>query len=157
MIPFSLLWGGFVVFWFVLVRDQAPLQSVLVDILLSVAAAYVVVGRFFHRRYRKRHIFYALTDHRALILQEAWPRSIETVDLATVWAITIRARRSGFGHIFFGEAPRWGGFFEEGWPASGRGYRWSNAQTPARFLDLRDANEVYRLVEEQRDRLASER
>jgi len=74
-IPFSLLWGGFALFWEAsalgLVRwdgdeGRAPLFFVLWGIPFVLIGLYLMVGRFFYKAWRKRRTLYAVTDRRVL-------------------------------------------------------------------------------------------
>jgi hypothetical protein len=70
MIPFSLMWAGFAVFWNVRVwLDGAPWFFRLWGLPFLLVGAYLVVGRFVVRQRRKRRLIYGLTDRRALILK----------------------------------------------------------------------------------------
>jgi hypothetical protein len=68
VVPFSLLWGGFAFFWegSVIVTGAGPL-FVLWGIPFVAIGLYMIVGRFFYKRRRKRRTAYALTDERALV------------------------------------------------------------------------------------------
>src|SRR5436853_5210270 len=68
MIPFSLLWAGFAVFWEVeAFRDSAPYFFRFWGIPFILAGADLVVGRFVWDTWRRARTFYGVTDHRVLI------------------------------------------------------------------------------------------
>ena len=68
LVPFSLLWGGFSVFWTVSValRAATPL-SALFGLPFVLFGLYFVAGRFVYKARRKRQTVYGLTAGRALI------------------------------------------------------------------------------------------
>jgi hypothetical protein len=73
LIPFSILWGGFALFWNVGVWVAgAPLFFSLFGLPFLAVGAYMTVGRFYHDRYLRRHTVYALTDRRAFIASSAF-------------------------------------------------------------------------------------
>lgn len=68
MVPFSLLWGGFAIFWEVTAIAQgAPAFFVVFGALFVAIGLYVMVGRFFVKARTKRQTAYGLTDSRALV------------------------------------------------------------------------------------------
>src|SRR6185369_2341404 len=73
LIPFSLLWGGFAIFWNVGVwsfpGQGPPLAFRLFGVPFLVIGLYFIVGRFFHDAYVRKNMFYAVTDQRVLVLR----------------------------------------------------------------------------------------
>jgi hypothetical protein len=76
-IPFSLLWTGFFVFWESRAfgwsgteQGQPNFFLVLWGIPFLAIGNFMVWGRFFHDAWLKRRTYYAVTNRRALILQE---------------------------------------------------------------------------------------
>lgn len=68
LVPFTLLWGGFAIFWNVMVwRGHAPVFFRFWGIPFLLIGIYLIAGRFFVKRNRKRGLEYALTRSRALI------------------------------------------------------------------------------------------
>lgn len=68
MVPFSLMWGGFAIFWEsgVLVSG-APVLFALFGLPFVGIGLYFIFGRFIVKARRKRQTAYGLTDHRALV------------------------------------------------------------------------------------------
>jgi predicted transporter len=63
LIPFTLLWGGFAVAFFiqgVTGRMRADASTVLVGSLFALVGLYLIAGRFVVKAYRKRRTSYAV-------------------------------------------------------------------------------------------------
>jgi len=68
IIPSSLLWGGFSIFWEVgAARSGAPLPFVLFGAPFVAVGLFFVFGQFIAKARRKRQTAYGLTDRRALV------------------------------------------------------------------------------------------
>ena len=103
MIPFSIFWAGFAVFWEIgVVRSGAAGSFSLFGIPFLVIGAYITVGRFFFDAYQRSHSRYVLTDCRALIVRD-WPtRRLQSVNLATLPVIGLTNHADGTGTLMFG-------------------------------------------------------
>src|SRR6185437_8193931 len=84
MIPFSLLWGGFAIFWEIgALRTNGP-NAVLMSIWgipFVLAGLYLIVGRFFVDAGIRAKTFYGLTNHRAIIISGLFSRTINALAL----------------------------------------------------------------------------
>jgi hypothetical protein len=69
LIPFSLIWGGFAIFWEVGVVAHGSLLFSLFGLPFVAMGLYFIFGRFVVKSRRKRQTSYGLTDRRALV---AW-------------------------------------------------------------------------------------
>ena len=75
-IPFSLVWGGFMIFWEAGALGSSANSSktgdgdvfmILWGIPFVLCGQYLIWGRFFHDAWLKRRTFYAVTNRRACI------------------------------------------------------------------------------------------
>ena len=77
LIPFSLVWGGFAIFWNVGVwTGGAPFFFSIFGLPFLIVGAYVTIGRFFHDQLRRRGTVYALSTKRAFIARSSFGRSL---------------------------------------------------------------------------------
>ncbi len=68
LVPFSLLWGGFAIFWLITVLvEGAPVPFALFGVPFVAVGLYFIFGRFIYKAYRKRQTVYGLTEGRALV------------------------------------------------------------------------------------------
>src|SRR5436305_1981729 len=74
IVPFSLLWGGFVFFWecTVLSQPNAPRFMALFGVPFVLVGAYIIFGRFFFDAFQRSRTAYALTDERIIIVSRAF-------------------------------------------------------------------------------------
>jgi hypothetical protein len=69
VVPFSLMWGAFVIFWEVaVVSSGGPAFFVAWGIPFVLIGLYMIFGRFIYKRRQRRRTLYAITDQRALAL-----------------------------------------------------------------------------------------
>ena len=77
MIPFSLLWAGFALFWNAGVWTMgAPFFFKIWGLPFLIVGAYITVGRFFIDQRIRKHTVYALTTKRAFIATSAFGRKL---------------------------------------------------------------------------------
>jgi len=106
MIPFSLLWGGFAVYWeSSVVRTHAPPFMEWWGIPFVCIAAYITVGRFFYDAWRRTRTAYGLTTERVLISSGGLSPRLLSMDLASLPAVSLDERPDGSGTITFGPVP----------------------------------------------------
>ena len=112
MIPFSLVWGGFAVYWNASVwRANAPSMFKLWGIPFLCVAAYITVGRFFYDAWMRSRTAYGLTTERVLISTAGFAPSLKSLDLRTLPTIMLTERPDGSGTIAFAPVPQqfgWG-------------------------------------------------
>jgi hypothetical protein len=100
VIPFSLMWGGFAIFWLLgasglwdIWQNKPSHRFELFGIIWGtpfvLVGQYFIWGRFVHHRWKKKHTYYALTSRRALIVEyrlrnrtasSAWFEALAQID-----------------------------------------------------------------------------
>ena len=141
-IPFSLMWGGFAIFWETTVlRSNAPGFFVLWGIPFVLMGLYLIVGRFFLDAKQRGCTFYALSNERILIVSGVFNRSAKSLNLRTLSDLSLTEGKNGEGSISFGGgspvSSLLGGF--AGWPGMG-------AQTAPRFELIANAKSVFNTI-----------
>jgi hypothetical protein len=102
VIPFSLLWAGFAVFWeYSVLSTNGPVFFQLWGIPFVLVGLYMVVGRFFVDAWVRARTAYAVTDQRIFILS-GFSRSLTSLTLRTLPEVTVTERSDGSGMISFG-------------------------------------------------------
>lgn len=145
LIPFSLMWGGFALFWNVGVwTEGAPLFFRLWGLPFLVAGFYVAVGRFAHDAWLRARTYYAVTDRRIVICRGDKVRSIDRTALPL---LDMEERGDGSGTIWFGERESLFGRGQWGiWtPSTG---------TTPRFQCVPHVRSIYELISAQPVRAA---
>ena len=158
LIPFSLLWGGFAIFWEMGVAgfwrsgSSAGKQWVfgmIWGIPFVLIGQYLIWGRFLVAAWKKRHTYYAVTTRRVIVLQEGWSRRMASAYIDTLPTIIKQDGWRGIGSLSFSQQqPMW--VRTGGWGA------WDGMAVGdvPQFRDIEDVDSVYRLVTEQRESLA---
>jgi hypothetical protein len=142
MIPFSLLWGGFALFWeWTAVHSNAPVFFKLWGVPFVLIGVYLVAGRFFIESMQRAKTHYAVTDERILILSGLVGRVAKSLPLRTLSDVSLSERGSGEGTITFGAASAFASIFAPfgGWPGMG-------SQMGPRFDSIPGAKGVYDVI-----------
>jgi len=121
--------------------------SVFWQSIYFLIGQYLLWGRFLVLRWKKKHIYYAVTNKRVLILHDYGHRELLALPMDSIPLIKKAVRADGNGTIRFGKPP------EEGTWNYPRihtdAFQKSGVPT---FGDIDGAEQVYQLVAEQRDR-----
>lgn len=138
LIPFSLLWGGFAIFWEVsaLASGAGPFFA-LWGVPFVAIGLYLIFGRIFVARREAYWTHHAVTNRRVVILAGAFSRRTIEMALTDLPPSRLEERASGLGTITFGAAI--GGFRPPpGWPTmGGPPCNRSASGSPANVLTLR--------------------
>jgi hypothetical protein len=142
MIPFSLAWGGFTVFWEVMVYNSgAPVYFLVFGAPLVLVGLYITVGRFGYDAMKRKNTVYGLTTERALILSGVFGQSVRSVNLKSTNDISLEQRPNGRGTITFGAPyPNRSFFGNSGWSGPGQ-------QAVPSFELIENVGSVYRMVQ----------
>jgi len=155
LIPFSLLWGGFAIFWEAGVlgywgnttKGGTPSTFMtLWGIPFILAGQYFIWGRFLYDAWLKRRTYYAVTNRRVLVVQEGWNRKTSWMYISSI--PTVEREGSMTGTLWFG--PKYPVFAGRGQKTRGMS-RFSIGDVPV-FADIDDLESVYRTVLELREK-----
>ena len=153
MVPFSLLWGGFAIFWEYMALTIAPnaqnapegfaLIFPLFGIPFVVIGLYMVFGRFIYDSKKRGKTFYGLTDQRAIIVSGLFGKKVKSLNLRTLSDVSMSETANGYGTIIFGQENQVVNMFMGGgFPGVG------GANTP-KFELIENAKQVYNQLREQ--------
>lgn len=155
-IPFSLLWGGFAIFWEAGVlgywgnntrSHSAPFFFVLWGIPFVVIGQYMIWGRFVYDAWLKRHTYYAVTNLRVLLVQETWKRTTQLIFLEAIPDITREGEDTGT--MWLGEKLP---LFGSRGSAKRSMSRFEISQRVPVLADIDNVDSVYRLILELREK-----
>lgn len=149
LIPFSLMWGGFAVFWeySVLSSEKAPLFFVLWGIPFVLMGVYIIVGRFVVDAYQRAATYYGLTDQRVIIISGLLNRQVRSLPLRSLHDVLI-TERAARGTITLGAtSPFYGWLSGTSWPGLSQ-------YGPPAFEGISDARRVYELLRESQRQCA---
>jgi hypothetical protein len=128
LIPFSLFWGGFAIFWEVMAltatrkaTGPAPIIFPIFGIPFVLIGLYLIFGRFFFDARTRARTFYGVTNQRIIIFRSLFSRQLKSLQLSSLGEISYTERPDGSGTITFG--PRlisYGNFAGASWRRSGR-------------------------------------
>jgi hypothetical protein len=108
MIPFSLMWGGFAIYWESLVLvGGGPLFLELWGIPFVLFGLYLIFGRFWVDARRRNRTYYGVTSERVIIVSAWIARRVQSLNLDTLSDITMTQKANGAGVIAFGPAVPW--------------------------------------------------
>jgi hypothetical protein len=103
MVPFSLLWCGFAVFWEVSVfRTNAPFFFRLWGVPFVCVGLYMVFGRFIADAVNRKRTAYGVTNERVIMITGRFARATTSVRLNTISAVSLNERPDGTGTITLG-------------------------------------------------------
>jgi hypothetical protein len=146
LIPFSLTWGGFAIFWewsVVSVGDSAKDASnvpdffVLWGIPFVLIGLYMIFGRFFHDAWVRDRTRYAVTNQRVLILRLPPFSRFTALAIDRLPELSLDEKADGRGTIRFSAAT-------SPWNGRGTGFEsWIPALASTQFLMIPDARRVF--------------
>lgn len=139
MIPFSLLWGGFALFWeYSVFNSDAPLMFRLWGIPFVLVGLYMIAGRFVVEAWQRAYTDYAVTSERIIIRSGIFKRQMKSLDLRAMGEFSLTENRKGEGTIVFGVSLA-GNMF------SGLA-SWPGVEGLQRFDTIAEAAKVYQLI-----------
>ena len=149
LIPFSLLWCGFAIFWtFMATRQGAPIFFYAWGGMFICIGLFFVFGRFALDAWLRRRISYAVTDKRILIMRSAPFSNFTSIDLERLPDIQLTGEGAKRGNLRFGTAASFFG--------NQRMSGWSPALDPVpQFLGIEDPSKVFDIVTKASNALRS--
>ena len=159
-IPFSLLWGGFAIFWETTAisiaakttpNDQSAAAAVLIFPLFGIpfvlVGLYLIFGRFVIDAKRREKTEYAITNQRVIIKSGFFSRKVKSLNLASMPEISFTEKSNGTGTITFGESNSPYGFMM-------RGFSWPGMPYAPTFEMIDNVRSVFELIQKaQRNEL----
>ena len=134
LIPFSLVWCGFVCFWeWAVVTSHSPLIMKLWGIPFILVGIHLLAGRFFIDALQRTKTFYGVTEDRILIVTNLVFKNVKSVSLRTLGEISLNERNDGSGSILLGPVR---------YSSAGPGIAHYNPPT----LEVQEVGRVYELI-----------
>ena len=157
-IPFSLLWGGFAIFWesgvtghfgFANSKEGFSLFMALWGIPFIVIGQYMIWGRFPYTAWKKGRTYYAVTTRRVLVVTSGATRKVVSGYLRTLDSVSLTTRQDGLGTLEFSPEPERSNSF---WNSRrGRGGPQLDIDlSRLAFYDVPDARSVYGVIQAER-------
>lgn len=141
LVPFSLLWCGFVVFW-IFTAASAGGSFWAFGLIFLCFGLFFSVGRFAFDAWLRGATSYALTDKRVLILRTGMASSFIAINLDRLPQAQISERAGGQGTVRFGLQQSLFNYGRGGFAV------WIPSLDPTpQFLAIPDARKVFDLVQ----------
>ena len=146
LIPFSLLWGGFAVFWeSSALESDAPFFFKLWGIPFVLAGIYIIIGRFFIDAKKRANTIYGITTDRIVIKSGVFSTEIKSLNIKTLSDITINQKSDNSGTITLGPSDVRYSMMQ--------GMEWPGAKQPPRLEFIEDVKSVYdKIIDLQRQK-----
>ncbi len=147
LIPFSLVWGGFAIFWEYMALtsiSKAPGPVAIIFPLFGLpfvlVGLYLIFGRFFVDARSRARTFYGITNERVIIVSGLFSQQIKSLDFEDLREVSLTQHSDGSGTITLGPT-HFPQFFNPGgaWPGSQR-------YAPPALELVDDAKEAYDLL-----------
>ena len=149
MIPFSLLWGGFALFWeYSVIASDAPLFFALFGVPFVLVGLYVVIGRFYVEAKQRENTIYGVSTDRIIIMSGLLQRKVKSLILRTLSDVSVSEFRDGSGSIAFGSSfPLAAWFGGIAWPGM------EQFMGP-RFDSIQNVKQVHQVIREAQRKAA---
>ncbi len=149
LIPFSLVWTGFVVLAVVrALTSDAPLFPALCAVVFVLVGSYLLIGRFILDSKRRGKTSYGVTDERVMIISGLFSRRVESLNLRTLSHLSLSQKRHKSGTITFGPT------HPMSWMCSSHALPlWCGMGHPgSAFEMIENAKDVYNLIRDAQQR-----
>lgn len=99
LIPFSVVWFGFAIFWETLaLKHDEPFQMALFGLPFIAVGFYIAIGRFIHEKLSRKQTFYAITN-KNIIFKTG--KKVRILDRDKLPALDLTVLKGGRGTISF--------------------------------------------------------
>ncbi len=148
-VPFSLMWGGFAIFWNYGVWTS-PNTGESIDWFMRLwglpflaVGLYLIVGRFFYDAWIRARSYYAVTNERILIFRNRPAPKLISRDIQSLPMFELSEYRDGTGTIVFDSDD-----LGYSWLGRSRGFgAWTPAGgTTAQFFRIDKPHRVYEVI-----------
>lgn len=138
LIPFSLVWCGFSIFW-VIMAAKASVLFALFGVPFVLIGLLMVFGRFILSAKLRKNTYYGITKTRIIIYGGIRNKQLKSLDIQTLDSIEFIEKADGTGYIVFGKKNP-----NAVW---GSGLDWiPGAKTSPMFEGIPDVKKVYNLI-----------
>ena len=117
LIPFSIVWGGFAIFWesLVLSKGNVPMFFALWGVPFVLVGLFLIFGRFLADAYVRSRTAYAITDRRVLIARAKPFAAFTSLSLDQLAQVQLVEGPCGRSTIYFGPRPSFGRYGYGAW------------------------------------------
>ncbi len=144
MIPFSLIWGGFAIFWETMAlgipNEAAGAVGIvfpLFGIPFVLIGLYMIFGRFIYDSKKRAKTIYGLTNQRVIIISGIWGKSVKSLNLRNLSDVSLSEKSDKSGTIAFGQENFMMSF------SGGYGFPGMGGSNVPKFEFIENAKEVY--------------
>jgi hypothetical protein len=143
LIPFSIIWGGFSVFWETnVLSSEMAFPFALFGLPFIVIGLYITVGRFFVDAKKRSNTIYGVTTDRVLIKTGVFNSELISLYISTIPEITYKEKSDGSGTINLG--------YTDIRYAMMQGMEWPGVKQTPRLEFVKDIRSVYNLILEHK-------
>lgn len=147
LIPFSLLWGGFALFWeWSVLSFGGSTFFALWGIPFVLAGIYFIAGRFFVDASVRARTYYGVTPERVIIVTGAGGKKVKSLNLRTLTDLSLDERGDGSGTITFGAT------LPMAWWTTGLAWPGADRYLPPSFAMIASARSVYDTIQDAQAR-----
>lgn len=101
IIPFSIIWCGFAIFWIIMASKAGGLFGLL-GIPFVLIGLLLAFGRFFIDKKQREKTFYGITDTRILIRSGIFSKKVDSIHIKTLTNLEFSEKADGSGTIKLG-------------------------------------------------------
>lgn len=146
LIPFSLLWCGFAIFWESnAIQTEVDYFFILWGIPFVLIGLYFTVGRFFIDSKKRENTIYGITSDRIIIKTGIFSSEITSLNIRTLTDLTINQKGDNSGTITLGPTDIRYSMMQ--------GMEWPGIKQPLRLEFIEDVKSVYdKIIDLQRQK-----